>query len=135
MPAPSPAPTTTELAAALGAAAPLWHELVAALRADFPGLRPEWRPAKLAFGKVCLLRQKERTLVYLIPRRGDFEVSVVLGERAVALALAGELPAATKRSIAEAMSYAEGRGIRFPMTEAGQVPVVRRLVACKTTPK
>ncbi len=135
MPAPVAAPTPAELATALGATAPIWHELVATLRADFPGLRPEWKPTKLAFGKVCLLRQKDRTLAYLIPRQGDFEVSVVLGERAVALALAEALPDTTKRLIAEARPYVEGRGIRFPVTKIGQVSIIRRLVACKTARK
>lgn len=135
MPAPTPAPAPAALAAALGDAGPAWHGLVAALAADFPGLKAEWKPTKLEFGKVCLLRQKDRTLLYLIPRRGDFEVSVVIGERAVALALAGDLPAAIKQLITGARRYAEGRGIRFPVTNPGQTAAIRQLVACKTAPR
>ncbi len=71
----------------------------------------------------------------LIPRKGDFEVSVVLGERAVALALAGDLPADTKRQLSEARQYAEGRGIRFPVTKTADVATARRLVAFKVAPK
>lgn len=131
----SPAPALSELNTALGASAPVWQQLCTTLAQDFPDLRQEWKPTKLEFGRVCLLKQKDRTLIYLIPRRGDFEASIVLGERAVGLALADDLPEAIRRLIAEARPYAEGRGIRFPVTDHAQIGVIRRLVACKSTPR
>ena len=134
-PAPAQSPSPAALAAALGGTAPLWRQLVDELTSDFPGLREEWKPSKLEFGSLCLLKLKERTLLYLIPRRGDFEVSIVLGERAVALALAGDLPADLQRQLSEARQYAEGRGIRFPVTTATRIAPIRKLVAYKTAPK
>ena len=104
------------------------------MTSDFPGLSQVWKPSKLEFGSLCLFKLKDRTLLYLIPRSGDFEASVVLGERAVALALAGDLPADTKRQLSEARPYAEGRGIRFPVTKAGDIATARRLVAYKVAP-
>ncbi|MFT3830199.1 MAG: DUF3788 family protein [Opitutaceae bacterium] len=133
-PTTAPAPSAASLATALGPTASAWRRLVEDLEVDFPGLQQEWKPTKLAFGRVCLLRHKTRTLVYLIPREGDFEASVVLGGRAVILALAGDLPASTKRLIEEAKPYVEGRGIRFPVTSVAQVDIVRRLVAFKVAP-
>ena len=130
----SKSPSPAALAAALGDSAPLWRQLIDELTSDFPGLRQEWKPSKLEFGSLCLLKLKDRTLLYLIPRSGDFEVSVVLGERAVTLALASDLPADTKRQLSEARQYAEGRGIRFPVTTAGDVATARRLVAFKVAP-
>ena len=134
-PAPAQSPSPAALAAALGDSAPLWRQLVDELTSDFPGLREEWKPSKLEFGSLCLLKLKERTLLYLIPRSGDFEVSIVLGERAVALALAGDLPADLQRQLSEARQYAEGRGIRFPVTTATRIAPIRKLVAYKTAPK
>lgn len=127
-------PTPALLAAALGPTSGLWLQLISALSEDFPGLQPAWKPAKIPFGRYCFLRLKERTLLYLIPRDGDFEISVVLGERSVALALAGDLPAELKTIIAGARRYAEGRSIRFPVTTGDQLVPVRRLVACKIAP-
>ncbi|HLP09289.1 MAG TPA: DUF3788 family protein [Opitutaceae bacterium] len=133
-PATTQAPSADALAAALGPTASAWRLLVEDLEFDFPGLKQEWKPTKLEFGRVCLLKHKARTLVYLIPRQGDFEASVVLGPRAVILALAGDLPASTKRLIEEAKPYVEGRSIRFPVSSLAQVDLVRRLVACKVAP-
>ena len=132
---PAKSASPAALAAALGDTATIWRQLVAELTSDFPGLREEWKPSKLEFGSLCLLKLKERTLLYLIPRRGDFEVSIVLGERAVTLALAGDLLADLQRQLSEARPYAEGRGIRFPVTTATRIAPIRKLVAYKTAPK
>jgi hypothetical protein len=124
------------LAAALGPTLAVWRALVAVVTEAFPAVSEEWKPSKVAFGRICLLKQGLRTLVYLIPGRGGFEVSVVLGERAAALALASEaLPAEIKRRVAGARSYAEGRGVRFPVTRDDEVPAVVTLVTLKLAPK
>jgi len=128
-------PTEAELAATLGPAQAIWQQLHASLTQDFPGLRLEWKTAKIPFGRYGMLRQKERTLVYLIPHAGNFEVSVVLGKKAAALALATDLPTETRQLVAKARRYAEGRGIRFPVTSVALIPAIRALVACKVALK
>ena len=133
-PAATKAPRAAELAAALGPTAAAWRRLIEELELDLPGLKQEWKPPKLEFGRICLLKQKARTLVYLIPRQGDFEALVVLGARAAILALAGDLSASAKRLIEEAKPHVEGRSIRLPVTSVAQIDVVRRLVACKVAP-
>jgi hypothetical protein len=124
-----------ELKAALGASFVIWQQLAAELTTVFPGLRQEWKSSKLPFGAVCLLKQKDRTLLYLLPGQSTFEVSIVLGERAVAIALASDLPKEIKRMISEARPYTEGRGIRFVVQSPGQLADIQKLVVIKTTPK
>jgi Protein of unknown function (DUF3788) len=134
--APAPrSPSDGELKAALGPSYGVWCELIAEMGREFPPLDEVWRPSKIEFGRVCLLRQGTRTLLYLIPAASGFDVSAVLGERAVALAMASDLPAAVKTMLSGARRYAEGRGIRLKMTSLDQVPVIRKLAVIKTTPK
>lgn len=128
-------PTATELTAALGKTRPAWDDLVARLSDDFPGLREEWKPVKIPFGRVCLLKDKDRTLLYLLPGVDSFEVSIVLGERAVALALAGDLSKPTRKIVEEALVYVEGRSVRLPVSSAKQIDDIRKLVASKVAPK
>jgi hypothetical protein len=128
-------PSTAELETALGKTYAVWQKLIADLAQDFGGLREEWKPSKLPFGQCCLLKQKDRTLLYLLPGASAFEISIVLGERAVAIALASDLSAGTKKMIAEARRYAEGRGIRFAVKSKAQIAEIRKLVVIKTTPK
>jgi hypothetical protein len=49
--------------------------------------------------------------------------------------MASSLPAAIKKMFTEARPYAEGRGIRFPVSSLSDIPVIAKLVEIKTTPK
>jgi len=129
------APSEAELKAALGKAASFWKAIVAAVGKDFAPLGLEWRPSKLEFGRMCLLRHKDSTLIYLIPMAGQLLVGVVLGQRAYELAMESALPAAIKKMLSDAKPYAEGRGIRFTVHSAKDVASVALLVRLKTAPK
>ncbi len=133
-PAIAKTPSDTELAACLGAALPTWQAIVRSVGEQVGPIEAEWRPSKLDFGRVCLLKQKKRTLLYLTPEPGAVRVAVVLGERALALALAGGLPEGITTMFREARRYAEGTGIRFLVPGDADVATVRELVAIKTMP-
>jgi len=128
-------PADAELRAFLGKAGAAWSAIVRAVEEKFAPLDQEWKPSKLGCGRMCLLRHKKRTLLYLTPDKGQVLVAVVLGERAFELAMSASLPAAIKKMLAEAKPYAEGRGIRFPVDSVRGVPVVAKLVEIKTAPK
>lgn len=124
-------PSEQEVAATLGPARAAWDGIIAAIDKNHGPIAREWKPSKLDFGWVCLLKQKKRTLLYLMPEQGSITAAVVLGERAVTLALASTLPATIKTLITEARPYAEGRGIRFPVSSIAEVAIVEQLVAMK----
>jgi hypothetical protein len=125
------APSADALASGLGAARDVWEAIIASLAERFPPLVQSWKPSKSDFGRMCLLTHKKRTLLYLTPENGTVVVALVLGERAAALALESDLPDGIKALIREARPYAEGRGIRFPVSSADGVPAVAQLVALK----
>jgi hypothetical protein len=125
-----------DLAAELGEGAALvWREIIDAVARTAGGVSQEWKRSRSDFGWMCLLRHGSRTLLYLTPDEGRIRVAVVLGERAVALALDSGLADWMKELIREAKPYAEGRGIRFSVDSPADVPFVRDLVAFKTARK
>jgi hypothetical protein len=128
-------PTDPELQALLGSAGILWSEIVRAVEETISPLDTEWKPSKTEFGRLCLLRHKKRTLLYLTPEKEKVRIAIVLGERACGLAMASSLPAAIKKMFAEAKPYAEGRGIRFLVSSASDISTIKKLVEIKTTPK
>ena len=134
-PVPAKAPTDAELKAVLGRAGAVWSVIVRAVEEKFVPLDKVWKPAKLAFGRLCLLQHKKRTLLYLIADKGRFLVAIVLGERAYGLAMESSLPVSIKKMFSEAKPYAEGRGIRFAVDSMSDVAMVAKLVEIKTTPK
>lgn len=121
--------------AALGRAYPIWADIVQVVEELASPVDLEWKASKIAFGHVCLLRYKKRTLLYLLPEPPSVNVAIVLGERAYGLAMASTLPAAIKKSLSEARPYAEGRGIRVPVTTTRDLATVRKLVAIKLAPR
>lgn len=125
------APTPAELNAELGAAAPVWDGVLAAVQSLVPCVL-EWRPAKaVAFGSYGVLRQKDRNLIYLLPRPGAVEVRVMLGDRAFALAMAAKLPVRIKKLMAEAKVYPEGHYIPFAPAALEDVSGIVTLLECK----
>jgi hypothetical protein len=135
MPAAAKAPTDAELKAVLGSAGELWSGIIHAVEEMFVPLDQQWKPSKAAFGRICLLQHKKRTLLYITPDKEKVWIAIVLGERAYGLAMAGSLPVAIKKMFSEARPYAEGRGIRFPASSLSDIPLIAKLVEIKTTPK
>jgi hypothetical protein len=127
-------PSQTELEAALGSALPLWNAIVRMVEATCSPLGQVWKPSKSGFGKMCLLQFKKRTLLYLTPDRERVWIAMVLGEHACGLALASSLPGAIKQFLLEAKPYEEGRGIRFSISSAEELPTVAKLLEIKITP-
>jgi hypothetical protein len=128
-------PTKRQLDAVLGEAAPVWPDIVTAVTARFAPVDIEWRPWKqLEFGRFCVLVRKDRRLLCLLPKPGEIEVTLGLGERAYGLALESALPAKFKKLAREAKVYPEGRFIRFAAV-ASDIPHLVTLLECKMAPK
>lgn len=128
-------PKQKELTKALGPLAALWPDIITTVEGVAAPITLEWKPTKTEFGRFARLQHKKRTLLYLIPEAGELRVAIVLGERAYGLAMATDLPDAINKLFAEAKPYVEGRGIRFPVRSAKDLPVIRKLVQIKITPK
>jgi hypothetical protein len=127
-------PSETELEGTLGSVLPLWTELNRSAEMTYAPLTKLWKPSKAEFGRMCLLQHRKRTLLYLTPDRDKVWIAIVLGERAHQLALSSSLPDGIKQLLLEARPYAEGRGIRFPISSLNEVSMVAKLLEIKTTP-
>lgn len=125
-------PGMTELKGVLGPALAVWHGILRHARATHAPLVETWKPSNTEFGRMCLLQQKKRTLLYLTPDQGRVWVSIILGERAFHLALASSLPGGIKKLLLEAKPYAEGRGIRFAIHSPDELASIVTLLDIKT---
>lgn len=123
-------PTAAELHKALGRSVSAWPGVVSGLEERFNPLELEWRPSKLEFGRMCLVRYKNRALVYLMPMAGQLLVGVVLSEGAYEIAMAAKLRPAIKKMLSAAKPGGEGRGIRFVVKTTADVAEVLTLAQC-----
>jgi hypothetical protein len=124
-------PTPDELAAVLGTAAAAWATLVRHIGERYPPITELWSFAGAKWGWSLRLKRKDRVILYLTPQAGQFQLGVVLGEKAVAAARASGLPEPVLALIDGAPRYAEGRGIRFAVTDEPGVQVGAQLAAIK----
>jgi hypothetical protein len=125
------APTDADLAAALGAAKPLWDDVVVDMARDLGLTGSEWKSYSVKHGWALQLRRGKRNIVHLAPCAGSFHVLFILGERAVAAARAARLGAKAAKLIDDAPRYPEGTGIRLEVSRARQLPLVRKLARIK----
>ena len=135
MPAKIKPPNETELRTILGSGFALWSDIIRVVEEVCAPLEQVWKPSKAEFGRICLLLHRKRTLLYLTPDKEKVWLAIVLGERAYGLAMASSLPDKVKKMFSEAKPYAEGRGIRFPVTSLRDIPLIKKLLEIKTTPK
>ena len=122
------APDDKALAKGLGASKDLWDELVGHIKAEYPPVTEAW-----GFYKAWSLRlkQKKRTIVYLLPRDGFFLCAFVYGGKAAEAAGLAKLPRAVMKEIEAAPVYAEGRGFRLEVRTAKDIETMKTLAAIK----
>jgi hypothetical protein len=127
-------PTPAELRRALGSAASAWSGLVTHIHATYGPVVEQWHFASARFGWSFRIGKPGRVILYLIPQTGRFLVGIVLGDRAVAAARSARLPARVLDLIAAAPRYAEGTGLRLPVSRASELASIRKLAALKMAP-
>ena len=124
-------PDDDDLSSTLGKAYAHWNELQALVTARRSPMSAVWGFAGKNFGWSLRLKLKDRTILYMTPRRDHFLVSFALGERAVKAAHDSALPASVLAAIDAAPRYAEGRGVRFEVRRAQTVRQMDALAAIK----
>ena len=125
------APSADELAVLLGKS----HGAFQALTHDRGGATCEWKRYSKKAPWVMKVSEGDRTLFYLTPQANQFEVTVVLGERAAEAALAGRVRKQLHAAIRSAKPYVEGRPVRVVVAAKADLAGVAELVAVKLKPE
>jgi Protein of unknown function (DUF3788) len=120
-------PSESEMAAALGAAAPAFQSLVSRSGETVA----DWRRYTKQSPWVLKVSKGKRTLFYARPDAGIVKVTVLLGGRAVEAALAGQVSKRLHRSIRQAKVFPEGRPVSVWIKRPADVAKVEELIAVK----
>ena len=111
------------------------HEAFQTLAHDRAGVTCEWRRYSKKGPWVLKVSKGERTLFYLIPQADQFEVTVILGQRATDAALAGRVRPELHAAIRSAKPYIEGRPVKVLVTSQEDLAAVEELVTVKLKPE
>lgn len=125
------APSDEELIDLLGRA----HAAFRAIALDRAGVTSAWKRYSQKSPWVLKVSQGERTLFYVNPQANQFEVTVVLGQRATDAALAGRVRSELHAAIRSAKSYVEGRPVKVVVTRKADLVGVEELLAVKLNPQ
>ena len=124
-------PTDDELSVVLGAAKPLWDQLLVELADQHDTGIHEWNSYSLKAGWSLKVKRGTRTILYLSPYRGGFRASFALGDKAVKAAFQSDLPVRVLKLIREAKRYAEGTAVRIDVKTGQDVPIIKKLAELK----
>jgi hypothetical protein len=124
-------PSTSDLENALGRTKPVWDQLIAELASEHDVTIREWKSYSPTQGWSLRLQRGKRTIVWLVPNEGAFEVAFIFGEKALTALRQTTVPARVLRMLDEAPRYPEGTGLRFQISAAKDIAVVKKLAAIK----
>jgi hypothetical protein len=127
----SKAPSADELVGLLGKS----KSAFMALAQERAGAICEWKRYSKKSPWVMKVSEGDRTLFYVTPQAKQFEVTVVLGERAAKAALAGQVREELHAAIRSAKPYVEGRPVRVVVTGKADLAGVAELLAVKLKPE
>src|SRR5688500_3702738 len=114
-------PSDSDLGKALGRAKPLWDQLVAELASDHDVATREWKSYSAKHGWSLRLKRGKRTIVWLVPYAGCFQILFIFGEKALTAIRQTAVPERVLRMLDEAPEYPEGTGLRFQITGAKDI--------------
>jgi len=99
------------------------------------GVTREWKRYSKKGPWALKVSEGARALYYVIPQAGQFEVTVVLGQRATDAALAGRVRTEFHATIRAAKPHVEGRSVKLVVTSTEDLAGVAELVAVKLKPQ
>jgi len=105
-------PAESDLPEALGRSFAALAKILAGFRADHPDVTSEWKYSPRS-GWHLIFNRKKRRIFYLIPARGDFRLSLILGDKAIAALQSGPGTAKRPALLKEAKRYPEGTAFNF----------------------
>ncbi len=128
----SAAPTSEDLAEALGEAADLWHATISCIE-PLATLTSDWSWGGSRSGWLLRVARRTKPVLYLIPERGSFRAALAIPERVHDTPAWASLPDEVRTLVDAAPSYPEGRAVRFAVTCPADLATVETLVRTKLT--
>jgi len=104
----------------------LWDEIL-----ELSGGKGVWKFYGKAAGWTFQVKKGKRTLFYMMPKDGWFQMTFVYGERAVEAAQLFELPEKVLNDLKHATVYVEGRSVGIEITSNEDIDIVEKMLHLK----
>ncbi|MCB0284287.1 MAG: DUF3788 domain-containing protein [Calditrichae bacterium] len=124
-------PSEEQFETTLGNSFFVWIQIKKHLSEQYGDLTEEWKYYNSKSGWIMKLFLKKRNLLFLTVQENSFTLSLVFGDKAVAVVEQSDLPAGIKERLSSARQYAEGRGISFDVIDDSQLEIIKKLLDIK----
>ena len=108
-----------------------WNSIENFTNSEYVCAVGEWHFSSAKFGWSYRIKDKKRTIVYLLPRDNFFKVAMVFGNKAYEEILKSPVSESIKTELENARVYAEGRGIRITISDDSLLKDIRILIKIK----
>jgi hypothetical protein len=122
-------PINKDLKEALGDTFQLWQSIKDYVFSKYPKGVEEWSCSK--YGWSYRIKDKNRTILYFLPRDQFFKLAFVFGQKATDQILNSQISNAIKTELDAAKVYAEGRGIRIDIINKNNNKDIQELIDIK----
>jgi hypothetical protein len=124
-------PDDQKLQLALGDMYESWMEIRSFIFSVYPKAIEEWNYPGQKYGWSFRMKDKNRAIIYLLPRDRFFMAAFVFGGKATSAALGSDINQEIKHEIETAKVYAEGRGFRIGLINETAINDIKKLVNIK----
>ena len=124
-------PTDADVAAALGPAKAAWDQLLSDLAQELDVNVHEWKCHSPKWGWSLRVKRRARTIVWLAPCLGCFQVAFIFGDKAMQAARQTKWPKRVVKVMDEAPKYPEGTGIRLEVKSSRDIGTLKKLAVIK----
>jgi len=124
-------PDEDDLKSALGKTYVFWEVIKEYVNSKNPYFINEWNNPGPKYGWSFRIKDSNRAIIYLLPRKGYFKVALVFGQKAKETALETDISSALKTELRNAVVYAEGTGIRIDVKTKTIVKDIKKLIDIK----
>ncbi len=124
-------PSADNLQRALGDKHKLWIDIRDRVFEKYPKGLEEWNFPGKKYGWSFRIKDKKRAIIYFLPREKSFLVAFVFGKRAFDAIMESDIGEQIKSDLSKAKVYAEGRGIRIPVTDSSSLQDIFSLIDTK----
>ncbi len=124
-------PSETDLKENLGGNYEIWKLIIDMVSAKYPARIAEWNFPGKRYGWNFRIKDKRRTIIYLLPLSGYFKVAFVYGDKALSDIYGSDISDTIKDELMESPKYGEGTGIRLSVKNRNIIPDIEKLIDYK----
>ena len=124
-------PGDKELATVLGKTYDLWQDIIHVVYLKYPNAISEWNYPGQKYGWSFKIKDKKRTIIYMLPRDKRFMVAFNFGQKAFEKIMESNISEEIKQSLQSARVYVEGRGIRIEVKNQKSIKDISHLIDIK----